>query len=266
MLDRLLHRATVVGIDGPSYRLRAHQHHADTLRKGVNAPCRLNLDYEDLPDLLGDLRPCRTPSRHKAYCSDRCKRTAAADASAERPQPDTTTTAPAPAAGLLRLPRTRRTPRLPALRRPGHHRRPAHHPRSARPQLPAAAPTERSCSAAEPAKLYPPPGEVDLVPVGIFQRGQGRPAADAHREGMAVARAKGKLRGKKPKLSPNNRPNYGECTLPATTRSLTSPSCSPYSTHCRPHPAAHRELTNSQLTSRSWLSANRCTAATQARI
>jgi DNA replication protein DnaC len=36
MLDRLLHRATVVGIDGPSYRLRAHQTHADTLRKAVN--------------------------------------------------------------------------------------------------------------------------------------------------------------------------------------------------------------------------------------
>jgi len=32
MLDRLLHRAAVVGIDGPSYQLRAHQHHADTLR------------------------------------------------------------------------------------------------------------------------------------------------------------------------------------------------------------------------------------------
>jgi DNA replication protein DnaC len=32
MLDRLLHRATVVGIDGPSYRLRAHQRHADTIR------------------------------------------------------------------------------------------------------------------------------------------------------------------------------------------------------------------------------------------
>ncbi|MDV9171030.1 IS21-like element helper ATPase IstB [Streptomyces sp. W16] len=37
MLDRLLHRATVVGIDGPSYRLRGHQNHADTLRQGVNA-------------------------------------------------------------------------------------------------------------------------------------------------------------------------------------------------------------------------------------
>jgi DNA replication protein DnaC len=37
MLDRLLHRAAVVGIDGPSYRLRAHQAHAHTLRNGVNA-------------------------------------------------------------------------------------------------------------------------------------------------------------------------------------------------------------------------------------
>ena len=33
MLDRLLHRAVVVGIDGPSYRLRTHQARtADTLR------------------------------------------------------------------------------------------------------------------------------------------------------------------------------------------------------------------------------------------
>jgi DNA replication protein DnaC len=37
MLDRLLHRATVVGIDGPSYRLRAHQRHAATLQKAVAA-------------------------------------------------------------------------------------------------------------------------------------------------------------------------------------------------------------------------------------
>jgi DNA replication protein DnaC len=35
MLDRLLHRATVVGIDGPSYRLRHHQRHADTIRKAT---------------------------------------------------------------------------------------------------------------------------------------------------------------------------------------------------------------------------------------
>ena len=33
----LLHRATVVGIDGPSYRLRAHQGHAAKLRKAVAA-------------------------------------------------------------------------------------------------------------------------------------------------------------------------------------------------------------------------------------
>ncbi|MFE9420527.1 ATP-binding protein [Streptomyces griseofuscus] len=37
MLDRLLHRAAVVGIDGPSYRLRAHQSHADNLRSKVTA-------------------------------------------------------------------------------------------------------------------------------------------------------------------------------------------------------------------------------------
>lgn len=35
MLDRLLHRAAVVGIDGPSYRLRSHQSHSANLRKGV---------------------------------------------------------------------------------------------------------------------------------------------------------------------------------------------------------------------------------------
>ncbi|MFF3910571.1 IS21-like element helper ATPase IstB [Streptomyces sp. NPDC001848] len=37
MLDRLLHRAAVAGIDGPSYRLRGHQNQAETLRAGVNA-------------------------------------------------------------------------------------------------------------------------------------------------------------------------------------------------------------------------------------
>ncbi|MEU0009380.1 IS21-like element helper ATPase IstB [Streptomyces sp. NPDC006314] len=37
MLDRLLHRAAVAGIDGPSYRLRGHQNQAEALRAGVNA-------------------------------------------------------------------------------------------------------------------------------------------------------------------------------------------------------------------------------------
>lgn len=37
MLDRLLHRAAVAGIDGPSYRLRNHQTHASKLRDGVNS-------------------------------------------------------------------------------------------------------------------------------------------------------------------------------------------------------------------------------------
>ncbi|MFE4967606.1 ATP-binding protein [Streptomyces sp. NPDC056660] len=37
MLDRLLHRAAVAGIDGPSYRLRCHRNQAETIRAGVNA-------------------------------------------------------------------------------------------------------------------------------------------------------------------------------------------------------------------------------------
>ena len=36
-LDRLLHRGVIVGIDGPSYRMRAHQHRADTLRAATAA-------------------------------------------------------------------------------------------------------------------------------------------------------------------------------------------------------------------------------------
>jgi DNA replication protein DnaC len=35
MLDRLLHRGIVVGIDGPSYRLRSHQARAEALRQGT---------------------------------------------------------------------------------------------------------------------------------------------------------------------------------------------------------------------------------------
>jgi hypothetical protein len=37
MPDRLLHRAAVVGIDGPSYRLRSHQGTSAKLRKAVNS-------------------------------------------------------------------------------------------------------------------------------------------------------------------------------------------------------------------------------------
>jgi DNA replication protein DnaC len=36
-LDRLLHRGVIVGIDGPSYRMRAHQQRADVLRKAATA-------------------------------------------------------------------------------------------------------------------------------------------------------------------------------------------------------------------------------------
>jgi DNA replication protein DnaC len=35
VLDRLLHRGIVVVIDGPSYRMRAHQMRAEQLRRGL---------------------------------------------------------------------------------------------------------------------------------------------------------------------------------------------------------------------------------------
>jgi hypothetical protein len=35
MLDRLLHRSTVLQIDGDSYRMRAHRARVENLRKGV---------------------------------------------------------------------------------------------------------------------------------------------------------------------------------------------------------------------------------------
>jgi len=38
MLDRLLHRSTVISIDGDSYRMRAHRAHVDRLRRGLGAP------------------------------------------------------------------------------------------------------------------------------------------------------------------------------------------------------------------------------------
>ena len=36
-LDRLLHRGVIIGIDGPSYRMRAHQQRTDVLRKAATA-------------------------------------------------------------------------------------------------------------------------------------------------------------------------------------------------------------------------------------
>ncbi len=36
-LDRLLHRGVIAAIDGPSYRMRAHQQRADTIRKAATA-------------------------------------------------------------------------------------------------------------------------------------------------------------------------------------------------------------------------------------
>ena len=38
LLDRLLHRGIVLAIDGPSYRMRAHQQRTEQLRKAINAP------------------------------------------------------------------------------------------------------------------------------------------------------------------------------------------------------------------------------------
>lgn len=39
MLDRLLHRGILVGIDGPSYRLRSHQARAEALRTATESRC-----------------------------------------------------------------------------------------------------------------------------------------------------------------------------------------------------------------------------------
>lgn len=38
LLDRLLHRGIIVAIDGPSYRMRAHQAHTEALRQGLTSP------------------------------------------------------------------------------------------------------------------------------------------------------------------------------------------------------------------------------------
>lgn len=37
LIDRLLHRGVIVGIDGPSYRMRSHQARANALREGIRA-------------------------------------------------------------------------------------------------------------------------------------------------------------------------------------------------------------------------------------
>lgn len=47
------------------------------------------------------------------------------------------------------------------------------------------------------------------------------------REGMAIARAKGRLKGKHPSSAPRNAQSCSSSTPPATTRSLSSPNCSP---------------------------------------
>ncbi|MFV0131593.1 ATP-binding protein [Streptomyces sp. HMX112] len=69
MLDRLLHRAAVVGIDGPSYRLRSHRSHSTTSAKG-DRTCWLNSG-----SALSAGRHSRSTgaaARH-TYCTPRCK-------------------------------------------------------------------------------------------------------------------------------------------------------------------------------------------------
>lgn len=46
------------------------------------------------------------------------------------------------------------------------------------------------------------------------------------REGMAIARAKGKLRGKQPKLSENNKKSSGACMQPVSIPSVIWLNCS----------------------------------------
>jgi DNA replication protein DnaC len=41
MLDRLLHRSTVLNIEGESYRMRAHRERVEQLRKGLTAAGRV---------------------------------------------------------------------------------------------------------------------------------------------------------------------------------------------------------------------------------
>jgi DNA invertase Pin-like site-specific DNA recombinase len=48
------------------------------------------------------------------------------------------------------------------------------------------------------------------------------------REGMAVAKAKGRLRGKSPSSPPPSVDTYPTCTTRATTRRKNSPSCSTF--------------------------------------
>jgi DNA replication protein DnaC len=40
LIDRLLHRGVIVGIDGPSYRMRSHQARANALRSAITKPAR----------------------------------------------------------------------------------------------------------------------------------------------------------------------------------------------------------------------------------
>jgi hypothetical protein len=79
MLDRLLHRAVVVGIDGPSYRLRAHHSHAEALRQGwPTVPPDLTTTAAGssvCPVCQTPFTPAPRQPRHR-YCSATCRRAA----------------------------------------------------------------------------------------------------------------------------------------------------------------------------------------------
>ena len=74
-LDRLLHRGVIVAIDGPSYRMRAHQQRADTLRKAAANDRRPGHDRRaaDLPRLRRPSSPGPPPAPGKRFCSHPCQ-------------------------------------------------------------------------------------------------------------------------------------------------------------------------------------------------
>ena len=122
-LDRLLHRGVIVGIDGPSYRMRAHQQRADVIRKaadrGRDEP--VTAEQRDCPACGTEFTWTPAAPRQK-YCSTRCKH---------------------------RWHRAHGKPRPPPSRRPDPRRRASPARRDAR--APAAARARQAASTAAPA-------------------------------------------------------------------------------------------------------------------
>ena len=84
MLDRLLHRAAVAGIDGPSYRLRGHQNQADTMpgprqiycsprcKSAAHRRAPASLAAHTCPVCEGTFTA--NPRLRQIYCSPECRR------------------------------------------------------------------------------------------------------------------------------------------------------------------------------------------------